>query len=378
MAIAAGLVLIMVLLLWLGVSRIVDVHPAGPTTTGPSLGVFESIRGRIVYQNLGHLEAIDPQDPSTPAIIETLDAPWAVPSGWSADGSVLALEQEGGGGLFVMNQDGAMINVASSGGCCTFTTDNWLSPDGSQMTTIQPDGNIAVMNLDGSNRSQLTRVPDGVRYGSASWSPTGSQIAVVVRPGDLGEGNSIALIDVQTAAIRPVSGSDLPWIRQITWSPDGTQTVAIASDHTPGGLGKRGQPSRTAPPGGPLSHRCTQRNGQTHRQGPLRRRDLVARRQPGRRNRLQPAPKRRHRHRGRRIPFASSGDAPRAGTIRRDRLAPQTLIPLPGRARAWSISALVLTRFSSASDHAQVEALAAGRHRTDVGASRRTGWPEGC
>jgi hypothetical protein len=103
------------------------------SSSGPprhDLGIFEPIRGWIVYRVGDHLEAVDPADPSRQTL-EVLDAPGAVPAGWSADGSLLALTDEPNSDLYVMDRQGELTRVPVefpfAMRCCSFVTSAWLS-----------------------------------------------------------------------------------------------------------------------------------------------------------------------------------------------------------------------------------------------------------
>ena len=71
---------------------------ASPSTQAvDDLGVFELVRGQIVFPVGDHLEAVDPDGTSPPHVIEPGDlglGSRAMPAGWSADGSKLAITDE--------------------------------------------------------------------------------------------------------------------------------------------------------------------------------------------------------------------------------------------------------------------------------------------
>ena len=131
-------------------------------------------------------------------------------------------------------------------------------------TGHEDDGELWVMNADGSMQTRLIEAADGFIAGPASWSPDGSQIAYtwLRRPATYVEAEDI---DIWIAAAdgsnrRPVvQGVGWHWIPH--WSPDGAWIVYTVDP--PRGFGNAGidapafgfgqgpgagQPARVAPP----------------------------------------------------------------------------------------------------------------------------------
>lgn len=224
----------------------VGSSPSLPATSGTDLGVFEAVRGRIVYRVGTHLEAVDPDDPSSPVVIEPGDAspsampPRAMPAGWSADGSKLAITDEYGGALYVMDRTGSLERVSeTAGGCCWFVTSAWMSPDGTERLELGV-GRLEIIDLVGGRPS---RVIDVEHFESATgeeccqpstpvWSPDGSQVAYVWNKGGDYRTPAVAIVELGNGASRELI-SGWGFIRQLAWSPDGSQLLMVAGRDAP-------------------------------------------------------------------------------------------------------------------------------------------------
>jgi Tol biopolymer transport system component len=228
----------------------VRVGGQGATAPGSDLGVFEPARGRVVFVRAGRLEAVDPLDPFSSRAIESADlSPAIMPAGWSADGSKLALEVEGSA-LYVMDQTGSLERVPveerfdAAFGCCVFTTSAWLSPDGTEGLVFAggddaEPGKLYVLDLDDVGSSRAVRV-DGFEvtqgvFGQASmpvWSPDGAAAGYVwSKGGDLAT-PAVGIVDLASGTSRELT-SGWGLIRQIAWSPDGSQLLVVAGDDAP-------------------------------------------------------------------------------------------------------------------------------------------------
>jgi hypothetical protein len=227
--------------------------PAVDAVAGEDLGVFQPVRGWIVYPvarvgpRIDHgLEAVDPTAPSTRhtiALPESLQSEAnLVPAGWSADGSRLALTDEYNGDLYVMDSTGAMTRVpAPNTGCCSFVTFPWLAPDGTTaIAAVEPE-RLQLVGLGDSDGSRVVELappvmpPAGnVEWGfvlspAAAWSPDGSQIAYTAhRTAGTDLMPSVHVTDLETGTSRQLIGPAFGHIRQMAWSPDGSQLLLIA------------------------------------------------------------------------------------------------------------------------------------------------------
>jgi eukaryotic-like serine/threonine-protein kinase len=101
-----------------------------------------------------------------------------------------------------------------------------VSPDGSRVAFAvnYPDKSLSVMEVartDGSERRALVELkrPD-IFIGNRrpSWSPDGSTIAASIASGD---GQTVALIDTTTGALRPVSDARWAAVMGVAWDRDG-------------------------------------------------------------------------------------------------------------------------------------------------------------
>jgi hypothetical protein len=214
--------------------------PAGASP----FGVFEPVRGWIVYPVGDTLEAVDPADPSSRhTLVDRSDVPGAdlphdvilVPAGWSADGTKLALSSEHSGDSYVMDASGAITRVGGGDGCCWFVTDAWLSPDGTTVLERPEPNRLHLRNLGDVNASRVLELEPAARDSKAggvtvtAWSPDGTQIAYAV---DRLEGRkllpSVHVIDLDSGDTRIVARPGFGHIRQLAWSPDGSQVLVIA------------------------------------------------------------------------------------------------------------------------------------------------------
>lgn len=214
---------------------------------GPDLGVFEPVRGRVVFRVGSHLEAVDPANPSSSAVIEPgdLGLEYAMPAGWSADGSKLAVTDEYNGHLYVMDQQGSLDRVPVEElpdlqfGCCDFVPSAWLSPDGTQGLAFARSGRLYILDLDDLRRSRVVEVE---QFGWATgeffqnpmpvWSPDGSQAAYVWSKGGDYRTPAVGIVDLGSGASRElISGWGL--IRQLAWAPDGSQVLMVAGRDAP-------------------------------------------------------------------------------------------------------------------------------------------------
>jgi Tol biopolymer transport system component len=233
---------------WSGPASSATTPPPSPAT---DLGVFEAARGRVLIRDGGEFHAIDPARPGSVAAIDyaqTGSGVTAMPAGWSADGSKLAVTDEENGALYTMAGTGTLTRVPTElvpefrSGCCSFTTTAWLSPDGTQGLVGAGSGNagvgaLLVLDLDdirlshrvgefGGTAGMVTQDPMAV------WSPDGSRAAYVWSKGGRLETPAISILDFSTGASRElVSGWGL--IRHLAWSPDGSQLLVVAGRDAP-------------------------------------------------------------------------------------------------------------------------------------------------
>jgi len=119
---------------------------------------------------------------------------------WSQDGRKIAFYSNRSGhyAIWLMDPDGSQLTQFTTADGDRYLDSNapaW-SPDGSKIAywsgVAHKSGNIWVMNVDGSNRKQLTDQPVGINADGPAWSPDGKKILFSSnRPGSQGIGNWI-------------------------------------------------------------------------------------------------------------------------------------------------------------------------------------------
>ena len=123
---------------------------------------------------------------------------------WSPDGRKIAFYSNRSGhyAIWLMEPDGSHLTQFTTADGDRYVDSNapaW-SPDGSKIAfwwgVAHKSGNIWVMNVDGSNRRQLTDQPVGINADGPAWSPDGKKILFSSnRPGSQGIGNWIMNAD---------------------------------------------------------------------------------------------------------------------------------------------------------------------------------------
>jgi hypothetical protein len=230
-------------------SRTLEPSPTSPPAVIADLGVFEPARGRIVFRVGSHLEAVDPDHPGSAVTIEPGDlglGTSAMPAGWSADGTRLAISDEFHGADYVMDDTGTLTRVSTEqidgymGGCCWFVESPWLSPDGMRGLKAFPvfsspeeaEGwQLVAFEVADPTRSQTFDLgpayPEGIALAAMpAWSPDASKVAYLWNRGRH-ERSGVAILDLLTGRIRdlwPVWS----YVRHLAWSPDGSRLLAVA------------------------------------------------------------------------------------------------------------------------------------------------------
>jgi WD40 repeat protein len=260
--VAAILVLVAFAVLQRPPDRLSTAAQPGPTA---DLGIFEAVRGRIVYVTDAMLSAVDPERPDDVVAIELPDltqaagAGWAdnlVPVGWAADGAILAMRNEDRGTSYLFDRAGQMTPIEwektgtgiDGGGCCGFVDSNWLSPSGA-MATISRGSDVLIVDLRThtvqAHFDLADRLPEdpfsAAGVSGSTWSPDGSQLAIIISQVD-DEGGTDAQVDgehvvwsllvgeVGGGEVRELSGPVFGRIRTVAWSPDGSQLLVVAGD----------------------------------------------------------------------------------------------------------------------------------------------------
>jgi Tol biopolymer transport system component len=145
---------------------------------------------------------------------------------WSPDGTKIAFEscRGGNGDIYVMNADGSnQTNLTNNP---TWDASPSWSPDGTKIAfSSGRDGNseIYVMNRDGSQQTNLTNNPTS--DGGPAWSPDGTKIAFESNR----NGNS-EIYMMNADGSNPINLTNNSAIDgSPSWSPDGTK-IAYSSD----------------------------------------------------------------------------------------------------------------------------------------------------
>ena len=144
----------------------------------------------------------------------------------SGPGKIAFVSQtDGNGEIYVMNADGSNLSRLTNHSAWD-TAPTW-SPYGSRIAfQSDRDGNqeIYVMNADGTNVTRLTDSPD--LDIEPAWSPDGIRIAYVAR---VGEGNSEIFVMEADATNQTRLTFNLTRDDQPAWSPDGTRIAYVAN-----------------------------------------------------------------------------------------------------------------------------------------------------
>jgi Tol biopolymer transport system component len=134
---------------------------------------------------------------------------------------------------YVPSSGGEVVPLTDVGVDGTVVAEPRWSPDGTQiafvmsptgyLTTHAGDGNIYVMNADGTD---MRRITDGLNAASPAWSPDGSQLVVVTN-----QGQQLVTMNVDGSNEQVVAASR-GYYQWPAWSPDGAM---IAYQSSPDG-----------------------------------------------------------------------------------------------------------------------------------------------
>ena len=197
----------------------------------------ESLRGDIVFYQTPHnneagTEIMKLHLPNRTITQLTQNAYFDADPAWSPDGTQIAYSgwPNGNGDIFVMNADGSNPTPL------TATTENDAAPAWS------PDGNRLVFTREFTRTEislflltlpalQVTRLTTGTVDYAADWSPDGQRLAFSsARDGDL----DLYVMNLGSMTITQVTQNDYVDSSPV-WSPDGTKLLAHAQGHSNSG-----------------------------------------------------------------------------------------------------------------------------------------------
>jgi TolB protein len=148
---------------------------------------------------------------------------------WSPDGRSIAFASNRGGDfdLYVMTADGKKVSRLTNGLVGNHIKPTW-SPDGTRLA-FDSSGKIALIDVNGSNYRLLTS-PGRCSHDFPAWSPNGSTIAFMVVCNARGNDGEIYIMNVDGSNLRNLTNhpadDGLP-----AWSPDGQQIVFASNRH---------------------------------------------------------------------------------------------------------------------------------------------------
>src|SRR5216684_3008898 len=163
---------------------------------------------------------------------------------WSPDGRKIAFYSNRSGhyAIWLMDPDGSHLTqfTTPDGGRYLDSNAPAWSPDGSKIAywsgVAHKSGNIWVMNVDGSNRTQLTDQPVGINADGPTWSPDGKKILFSSnRPGSQGIGNWIMNADGSDQRVFTTN----TFVRaRPSWQPSSTTPPSVTNGSLNGDVGE--------------------------------------------------------------------------------------------------------------------------------------------
>jgi TolB protein len=209
--------------------------------------------GRAVLVESGADELFPAWSPDGTKLAYTTDE---TESGSSSHGDIIVIDADGSNRLNVTDRYDGVPDPSDPGNVWGLKSDDWdptWSPDGTQIAYMGMIGadtfesgdeqlpDIYVVNVDGSDRRNLTSTPDWIEV-APEWSPDGKQIAFMSE--DINQDSlTLSVISADGSSRRSLTDLDwqpyrgtngyLLWISGLSWSPDGTR-IAFSDRATTG------------------------------------------------------------------------------------------------------------------------------------------------
>jgi Tol biopolymer transport system component len=165
------------------------------------------------------------------------------PPRWSPDGKNIVVR--GIGNVFTIASDGSDKRIVLNGSVDAHAPD-W-SPDGKKLVYHAPSGratDLYTSNMDGSN---VVRLTNNLKSSNPKWSPDGRKIAFIAVSADPKESN-ISLMNIDGSNVTQLTHYPLGAWDGFEWSPDSQYISFTAFDYSKLDWGKTETPILTSAP----------------------------------------------------------------------------------------------------------------------------------